>query len=94
MSCEDWQESESLLADRNYTVFAGHLHRYVKSLQNGKAYYILATTGGRDGCLARKILGTTICQFDHIVWVTMTDDGPVIANLLLEGILNDDPCRQ
>ena len=25
---------------------------------------------------------------DHVVWVTMTDDGPKIANLMLNGILD------
>ena len=30
-------------------------------------------------------------EFDHTLWVTMTEDGPVVANLLLDGILDDDP---
>jgi len=29
-------------------------------------------------------------EFDHVVWVTMTDDGPRLANLLLEGIHDED----
>ena len=48
--------------------------------------------GGRGGGLSGKLLGMVLCQFDHIVWVTMTDDGPVMANLLLDGILDDEPC--
>jgi len=92
-SSESWRRFESLLADRPYTVFAGHLHRYTKSQREGGSYYILATTGGSGGDSV-KPAGQSRCQFDHIVWVTMTKDGPVITNLLLEGILNDDCCLQ
>ncbi len=86
---ENWQKFKSLLADRPYTVFAGHIHRYSKSIRKGRLYYILATTGGTGGDNKQDK-----CRFDHIVWVTMTDDGPVLANLLLEGILSDEPCPQ
>lgn len=87
---ENWRKFESLLSDRAYTIFAGHQHRYNKSVRNGRRYYVLATTGasqGKEPTLAK-------CRFDHIVWVTMADDGPVMANLLLEGILDDEPCPQ
>ena len=33
--------------------------------------------------------GPRFGEFDHVVWVTMTDDGPVLANLLLEGIWDE-----
>ena len=89
---ENWEKFESLLADRPYTVFAGHRHIYSKSVRNGQPYYILATTGGHAGGEGGKPAGLDQCEFDHIVWVTMTDDGPVMANLLLEGILDDEPC--
>jgi len=91
-SYENWQQFELLLADRPYTVFAGHIHVYNKSIQEGQRYYLLATTGGAGKGPARKPVGIAECQFDHIVWITMTDDGPVMANLLLEGILDDEPC--
>lgn len=86
---ENWQRFESLLAGRPYTVFTGHSHEYSKSVRKGRRYYVLATTGGTGG--DNK---SADCQFDHIVWVTMTDDGPVMANLLLEGIAGDEPCTQ
>ena len=77
---------EELLASRKYTVFAGHHHRYGKWINpDGNKYFRLATTGGQSA-LAGPEAGT----FDHIMWVTMTKDGPVIANLLLEGILDED----
>ena len=94
---ENWQKFESLLAHRPHTVFAGHKHRYNKSVRNGQRYYVLALTGGAGSKKvgnSRELLGLDKCQFDHIVWVTMTDDGPVMANLLLEGILDDEPCPQ
>ncbi|HUW18142.1 MAG TPA: metallophosphoesterase [Sedimentisphaerales bacterium] len=86
---EYWQKFVALLGHRPYTVFAGHRHTYDKSVYDGRRYYILATTGAGN-----KPASLDECKFDHIVWVTMTDEGPVLANLLLEGILNDEPCPQ
>jgi hypothetical protein len=80
-----WTEVEKLLAGRRHTVFAGHVHRYRKDTRNGANYYMLATTGG--GSMLR---GPDYGEFDHLVWVTMKKDGPVLANLLLDGILRED----
>jgi len=93
-SQKDWQKLESLLADRPYTVFAGHLHKYSKSVRQGRRFYVLASTGGGGRGPGYEPLGLQHCEFYHIVWVTMADEGPVITNLLLEGILNDEPCPQ
>ncbi|MHC4482869.1 MAG: metallophosphoesterase family protein [Planctomycetota bacterium] len=83
-----WQKLESLLADRPYTVFAGHRHMYEKSVRNGRKYYILAATGAGD-----EWPRLDECKFDHIVWVTMAEDGPVMTNILfLDGIFGDEPC--
>ncbi|MFQ3651661.1 MAG: metallophosphoesterase [Gemmataceae bacterium] len=76
-----WGEVEKLLAGRNYTVFAGHVHRYQKFTRQGMNYYMLATTGGGS-----KLRGPDLGEFDHLVWVTMKKDGPVLANILLDGI--------
>ena len=75
----------ALLAGRNYTVFAGHHHRYGKWLKNGNRYFRLATTGGQSA-----LAGPEAGQFDHVMWVTMTTGGPVVCNLLLDGILDED----
>jgi len=80
-----FNEIEKLLEGRNYTVFAGHHHRYVKWVKNENKYFKLATTGG-----ASALGGPEAGQFDHVMWVTMTDKGPVVCNLLLEGILDED----
>jgi hypothetical protein len=93
-SFENWQQFELLLVGRPCTVFGGHLHTYSKSVYEERCYYLLATTGGTGKGQAGKPAGLAECQFDHIVWVTMTNDGPVLANLLLEGILDDEPCSR
>ncbi len=80
-----WQDVEALLADRKHTVFVGHYHHYVKYERNNSNYFILATTGG-----VSKLRGPNFGEFDHMVWVTMTEDGPVIANLLLDGIWDEN----
>ena len=80
-----FHEIEKLLENRNYTVFAGHHHRYGKWVKNGQKYIRLATTGGQS-----DLAGPEAGQFDHVTWVTMTDQGPVLCHLLLEGILDED----
>ena len=93
--CENWDRFESLLAGRDYTVFAGHNHKYEKMIRNGRRYYTLATTGGINGGSAKFAENGKLSSnpFDHVVWITMTNKGPVMANLLLEGIQDDDPVR-
>jgi hypothetical protein len=80
-----FQKVEELLQGRSYSVFAGHHHRYGKWVKNGQKYLRLATTGG-----ASKLAGPETGTFDHVLWVTMTAEGPVFANLLLSGILDED----
>ena len=80
-----FDQIEDLLKDRKYTVYAGHHHRYHHYERKKSNYYVLATTGGGSG-----LLGNRFGMFDHITWVTMTDDGPVMANLRLDGILPHD----
>ncbi len=80
-----WFDVEQLLAGRQHTVFVGHRHHYVKYERNNNEYFMLATTGGGS-----SLRGPQMGEFDHVVWVTMTDEGPIIANLQLEGIHNKD----
>ena len=82
---EAWAPMEKLLADRQYTVMAGHVHEYSKAVRDGHSYIILATTGGASG-----LGGPDLGQFDHLVWVTMTPAGPSIVNLMLDGIYDDN----
>ncbi|PCJ55442.1 MAG: hypothetical protein COA79_20780 [Planctomycetota bacterium] len=76
---------QDALEGRNYTVFAGHFHRYQKFKRKKMNYYILASTGGGS-----QLRGPTFGEFDEVVWVTMTQKGPVFANLTLDGILPED----
>ncbi len=81
-----WPQVEAWLADRDYTLFAGHLHTYEYSGETVGGHrhdrIAVATTGGIS-----NLRGVDYGEFDHLVWITMTPQGPVIANLLLEGIL-------
>lgn len=79
-----WDQFASLLDDRSYTVFTGHWHRYTLYERHGRKHFLLATTGG-----ANPMYGKECGLFDHVVWVTMTDDGPIVANLSLDGILDE-----
>lgn len=80
-----WQDVEKLLKGRNHNVFAGHYHRYWKTDRNNGKYIALATTGGSS-----RLRGIPYGEFDHVVWVTMTEEGPILANLLLNGIWNEN----
>ncbi|UII74888.1 metallophosphoesterase [Flagellimonas sp. HMM57] len=80
-----WKDVEALLQKRNHNVFAGHYHRYWKSQRNNGKYIALATTGGGS-----RLRGKAYGEFDHVVWATMTDDGPILANLFLDGIWDED----
>lgn len=72
---------ERALSGKTYTVFNGHFHSYSNTTKNEKDHIILGTTGGHQN---EKDLNS----FDHFTLVTMTKEGPSIANLRLDGILN------
>ncbi|MEM8508172.1 MAG: metallophosphoesterase [Bacteroidota bacterium] len=80
-----WKDVEALLANRDHNVFAGHYHRYWKSERNNGKYIALATTGG-----ASRLRGKAYGEFDHVVWATMTNQGPILANLFLDGIWDEN----
>jgi predicted phosphodiesterase len=82
---QGYEAVEAALAGRRYTVFSGHHHKYLKGERQGMAHYILATCGGKSG-----LRGPEHGEFDHVTWVTMTDDGPVVVNIALSGIVPDD----
>jgi hypothetical protein len=80
-----WLPIEDALKGRKYTVFVGHEHIYQRQIRNGMKYFTLATTGG-----VSKLRGAPMGEFDHIVWITMKNDGPVMTNLMMEGIFPED----
>ncbi len=80
-----WSRIEELLTGHPHTVFAGHFHTYTKHVRNDQNYFVLATTGGGS-----SLRGPLFGEFDHVVWVTMMEEGPRIANLMLEGIRDEN----
>ena len=78
-------EIQKMLDGRDYTLITGHFHDYAKYERNGHAYYVLSTTGG-----ANSLRGPFFGELDEVVWITMTDAGPAIADLSLGGIFPDN----
>jgi calcineurin-like phosphoesterase family protein len=74
-----FEQVERLLADRDYTVIAGHEHYYQHEQRRGRDYITMATCGGiwlRDGP----------GRVDHTLVVTMTDTGPKFANIKIDAV--------
>ena len=78
---ESFKGIQKLLKDRDHTFFAGHLHYYDYDNIDGHEHI---TMGPAGASFHQEGPGNV----DHITWVTMTEDGPVISNLLLNGILD------
>ena len=72
---------EQALADRPYTVFHGHDHTYKHVERHGRDYIRLATTGGTQFPARGP-------SMDHVMLVTISEDGVDIANLRMDGILD------
>jgi hypothetical protein len=79
-----FEQIEKAMSSRKHTVIAGHTHHYKHDIRYNTNYYVLATTGGGSA-----LRGNRFGEFDHVSWLTMTDNGPVMANLRLDGILSD-----
>ena len=78
---EDFLTIEQLLQDRDYTFVAGHLHFYDLKKRNGRDYITMGPAGAsfhHDGP----------GNVDHLIWITMTEDGPELATVTLEGIFD------
>jgi len=72
---------ENALGARNYTVINGHLHKYSYTERNHRDYIMVATTGGGQDAKSDR-------AFDHLTLVSFNEDGPSIANLRMDGILD------
>lgn len=77
----EFQSIERALIDRPYTVINGHFHTYSLTERNRRDYITLATTSGGQS-------PTREMSFDHVMVVTMSEQGPTIVNLRMDGILN------
>ncbi len=78
-----WPRIEALLADRPYTVFAGHLHYFSHTTRGGHDYVEMGTTGA---IAHREGPGT----MDHTMFVTLGPGGPAYANIRLRGLADLD----
>lgn len=75
-----FERIEAQLKNRPYTMIAGHEHYFNYSQRHNRDHITMATTGG-------IWLSEGGGSFDHIAWVTMTDEGPLISNIALCGLL-------
>jgi metallophosphoesterase superfamily enzyme len=72
---------QGMLADRKHTVVAGHLHYYDYDLIDGHEHI---TMGPAGASFHHEGPGNV----DHVMWVTMTEEGPEIANIALKGVFD------
>jgi len=76
----EFAEIRRLLADRPYTMLAGHYHRYVHESRDGHDLIQLGTTGGIYGGASGDPAAV-----DHLMWVSVTNGAPRISNIRLDG---------
>lgn len=75
-----WARFRSMLGSRPYHAFAGHVHNYRQEIIDGRSHIRLGPTGGM------WVLDGPEGNFDHVALVTVTAEGPVIANIVLDGV--------
>jgi hypothetical protein len=78
---ESFLAIEQLLKGRDHSWFAGHLHYYDYDDIDGYEHITMGPAGAsfhHDGP----------GNVDHIMWVTMTEDGPQIGNIALKGLFD------
>ena len=80
-SGKNWLKVENLLKGRDHSVFTGHHHKYKLHQRNKNDYFVLATMGGGS-----ELRGIEYGEFDHFMFITMTEKGPNFSNLMLDGI--------
>ena len=78
---ETFKEIQALLKGRKHTFIAGHLHYYDYDYIDG---YEHITMGPAGASFHAEGPGNV----DHIMWVTMTENGPEIGNIALKGIFD------
>jgi hypothetical protein len=78
---ESFKAIQQLLKDRKHTFFAGHLHYYDYDKIDGYEHITMGPAGAsfhHDGP----------GNVDHLMWVTMKEDGPELGNIALKGIFD------
>jgi len=78
---ESFKAIQAMVKDRSHTMIAGHLHYYDYDNIDGVEYITMGPAGAsfhHDGP----------GNVDHIMWITMTDNGPQIGNIALKGLFD------
>lgn len=70
-----WEEIETALGEREYTVFAGHYHRLTLHTRNDRRYFVLGATGGGFTPQAVREIGA----YDHYSLVTVDNKDVNVA---------------
>jgi len=78
---DSFKAIQKLLENRKHTFFAGHLHYYDYDNIDGHEHITMGPTGAS---FHHEGPGNV----DHIMWVTMTDNGPEMANIALKGLFD------
>jgi hypothetical protein len=78
---ESFKAIQQLVMDRGHTFFGGHLHYYDYDEIDGHEHI---TMGPAGASFHHEGPGNV----DHIMWVTMTDNGPQIGNIALKGVFD------
>ena len=78
---DSFKAIQAMLKGRDHTFLAGHLHYYDYDNIDG---YEHITMGPAGASFHHEGPGNV----DHIMWVTMTENGPEIANIALKGVFD------
>ena len=78
---DSFKAIQDMLKERKHTFFAGHLHYYDYDLIDGHEN---VTMGPADASFHHDGHGNV----HHVIWLTMTADGPQIANIALKGVFD------
>lgn len=76
-----FEQLEALLADRPYSVFAGHTHTYNYTNRLGRDHITMGTTGS-------ALPGDESRHMDHFAWVTLAEGEPRVVNIMMNGIVD------
>ena len=78
---DSFKAIQEMLKGRDHTFIAGHLHYYDYDNIDGHEHI---TMGPAGASFHHEGPGNV----DHVMWVTMTEDGPEIANIALKGVFD------
>jgi len=78
---DTFKQIQATLKGRKHTMFGGHLHYYDYKKIDGYEYITMGPTGAS---FHHEGPGNV----DHIMWVTMDEEGPQMGNIALKGIFD------